>query len=406
MTLRERAEAMTPRGSHTMSKKPTSYPIDGVRFAQSGEGAYVIAADNTHYLDFVCSLGATTLGYGHPVITEAVIKQVNKGSLFSFPHRLEIEVAEALCGVIPCADQIRFLKTGSEACSAAASIARDYTGRDVILCEDSGYHGWHDGFRVLSAKHPGVPDGMNQFVRSFKYGDVDSLADMLDSDVAAVMIEPARLIRPPSGFLQDVQALAHRAGALLIFDEMIMGGRHALAGGQEFFSVTPDMATFGKAFGAGYAFAFIAGSSEIMKHSWPISGTYSGDTIGLAACQAMLNVYESECIVPVIKRNGKILWDALMETDVVKLHGYYPHFQIRTPNRDQRISMSFFVQECATKGVLFHPQIVNASGVMTTEEVTRAANVAVDVLNRMKSLNDEQVLQALRSEPYEDAVRR
>ena len=406
MTLRQRANAMTPHGSHTMSKRPSSYPIDGERFAIRGDGAYVIATDGRRYLDFVCSLGATTLGYGHPVITQAVIAQVKSGALFSLPHRLEIEVAEHLCEAIPCAKNIRFLKTGSEACAAAASIARAHTGRNVILCEDTGYHGWHDGFRVLAATHPGVPNGMQQFVRTFAYGDLDSLARMLDSDVAAVMMEPARLSEPPKGFLDSVQDMTHRSGALLIFDEMILGGRHALAGGQEFFSVTPDMAAFGKAFGAGYPFAFVAGPVDVMQHAWPISGTYSGDAIGLAACDAMLTVYDNDGTIHTLRRNGRLLWDALTTTGRVSLHGYYPHFQIRLLHHDQRIGMSYFVQECAVDGVLFHPQIVNMSGVMEIDDLKRATEIAVTVLERMMHLDDAELSKALRSAPYEDAVRR
>ena len=405
MNLRQRAEAMTARGSQTLSKRPASYPIDGERFAESGSGAYVTATDGSKYLDFVCSLGATTLGYRHPVIEEAVIKQVSSGALFSFPHRLEVEVAERLCEVIPCAKNIRFLKTGSEACSAAASIARSYTQRDIILCEDAGYHGWHDGFRVLAENHPGVPDYMCMFVRKFKYGDIVSLRRALDGHVAAVMIEPARLSKPPSRFLYRLKKMAYEAGALLIFDEMILGARHALAGGQEFFSVTPDMAVFGKAFGAGYPFAFVAGPSDVMQHAWPVSGTYSGDAIGLAACNAMLRVYADEGIVETLHRNGKILWDALSGTGLVSLHGYYPHFQIRLTHHDQRIGMSYFVQECAASGVLFHPQIVNLSAVMAVNDLKRATDIAVSVLERMTHLDDSQLAKALRSAPYEDSVR-
>tara|TARA_R110000824_G_scaffold44320_4_gene129011 strand:- start:4362 stop:5582 length:1221 start_codon:yes stop_codon:yes gene_type:complete len=406
MTRRERAEAMTPSGSHTMSKRPASYPIDGERFASRGDGAHVTATDGRRYLDFVCSLGATTLGYSHPVITEAVIAQVKAGSLFSFPHRLEVDLAERLCEVIPCAENIRFVKTGSEACAAAASISRSYTGRDVILCEDVGYHGWHDGFRVLANSHPGVPDGMRQFVRMFTYGDLNSLAQMLDGDVAAVMIEPARLSSPPDGFLEAVRDMAHRAGALLIFDEMILGGRHALAGGQEFFSVTPDMATFGKAFGAGYPFAFVAGSANVMQHAWPISGTYSGDAVGLAACSAMLRVYDDDDVIHTIRRNGRMLWDRLLGTGIVSLHGYYPHFQMRLLRHDQRIGMSYFVQECAAVNLLFHPQIVNISGVMDSTDMDFASSIAADVLGNMKGMGDNDLSESLRSGLYEESVRR
>jgi len=406
MTLRKRAEAMTPRGSHTMSKRPASYPIDGERFAERGDGAWLTATDGTRYLDFVCSLGATTLGYGHPAITDAVIEQVRSGGLFSLPHRLEIEVAERLCDVIPCAENIRFVKTGSEACAAAASIARSYTGRNIILCADADYHGWHDGFRVMADHHPGVPDGMKKFVRSFRYGDLTNLQTMLDADVAAVMIEPARLSSPPDGFLDAVKDLTRKAGALLIFDEMIMGGRHALAGGQEFFDVVPDMATFGKAYGAGYPFAFVCGSVDVMQHAWPVSGTYSGDAIGLAACNAMLNVYRDEEIINRLRVNGSILWEALRSTGIVTLHGYPCHFQIRMSHHDQRIGMSYLVQELASSGILFHPQIVNVSGAMTASEIYRSASTAFTVLSRMSRMGNEELHRDLRTDTYEDSVRR
>lgn len=405
LSLLNRAMSLTPGGSHTMSKRPSSYPISGERFAKSGSGANVIATDGMKYLDFVCSLGATTLGYGHPKITEAVIKQVKAGVLFSMPHFLEAEVAERLCDVIPCAKNIRFVKTGSEACAAAASIARAYTGRDVILCEDSGYHGWHDGFRVLAKKHLGVPEGMNEFVRKFTYGDLDSFAEQLDNDVAAVMIEPARLIEPPKNFLQELKKLTHAAGALLIYDEMIMGGRHALAGGQEFFNVTPDMATYGKAFGAGFPFAFVAGPKDVMQNAGVISGTYSGDAIGLTACKAMLDVYEEENIIALIKANGTLLWKSFSKCKNIELHGYAPHFQIRFKTTDQRIGMSLFVQECAERGLLFHPQIVNASGVMDPMDTFNAGQIAGGIMKDMEGLSDKELFSKLKHAIYEDAVR-
>ena len=191
--------------------------------------------------------------------------------------------------------------------------------------------------------------------------------------------------------------MTHRSGASLSFDEMILGARHALAGGQEFFSVTPDMATFGKAFGAG--------RKDMMQHAWPISGTYSGDTIGLAACQAMLQVYEKEHIIDTLHRNGTILWKALGDTGQVTLHGHPPHFQMRLTNHDQRIGMSYFVQQCAKHGLLFHPQVVNASGVMAEDEVTRAAHIAANVLERTADMTPEKLLSKLTNAPYKDSVR-
>jgi len=403
-----RALAMTPRGSHTLSKRPAAIPFVGSHYVISGDGATITTADGSTYIDWIGGLGATPLGHNHPIIMAAVRLQLTRGVSFSLPSVQEVITAEALVPNIPCAEQVRFLKTGSEACSAAISIARAFTGREMILSDDIGYHGWHDQFRVLAPTHPGVPDGLRKNIQIFKYGDLDQLEQQLDEfRPAAVIMEPARLKTPPSSdYLPAIKRLATKYGALLIFDEMILGGRHALAGGQEFFGVTPDLATFGKAFGAGFPLAFVAGRAEIMAHAWPISGTFSGEAVSLAACHAMLEIYASEDIIGQLRDNGSRLQQAALAAGGVTVNGYPAHFSFTFTHHDQRTAASVLVQECAEQGVLFHPAVINSCAVMSVDQVTDSCDVLYEVLTKIDEMDPEQLVAALRVAPYEDSVRR
>jgi glutamate-1-semialdehyde 2,1-aminomutase len=401
MTHLERALAVTPGGSQTLSKRPAAFPSHMPQFAVRGEGPYLIANDGRRYLDWIGSLGATPLGYSHPKIIDAVTRQLRNGAIYSLPSIREAEVAEQLVDVIPCAEQIRFLKTGSEACSAAVSIARAATGRDLILCDDIGYHGWHDTFRILGERHPGVPDELGNLVSTFPYNDLGGLLSDFEFHghrVGAIFLEPARLETPRPGYLQAVVNLAHEHGALVIFDEMILGGRLALAGGSEYFGVTPDLAVYGKAFGAGLPLAFVAGSRELMKHAWPISGTFSGDVLALAACEAMLEIYRTEGVIDDLWANGLRLMQSI-DSDVARTRGYPPHFALTFHCNQPRERASVFVQGCADYGVLFHPAIVNASAAMTTDDVDYTVHVVTKVLGEI--VDGRQ----LRGDPFADSAR-
>ena len=401
MTDLERALRYIINGSATLSKRPSAFPSGVGGFAVRGEGAYLITSDGRKLLDWMGSLGATPLGYSHPKILEAVTAQLRAGVIFSFPHVLEARVAEQLCAVIPCAEMIKTVKTGSEACSAAVSIARAAPGRDVILCDDIGYHGWHDAFRVLATTHPGVPDGMSAFVRPFVYGD--DPAGFGWSGVAAVILEPARMRKPPDGWLARLVDEAHAHGALVIFDEMIMGGHHALAGGQEFFGVVPDIGAFGKAFGAGLPLGFVAASRDLMKHSWVVSGTFSSDALALAACEAMLAVYRDEDVIARLWRNGGALESTLRcYGDVFDVLGYAPHLSIKFKD-NHRLAVSVFVQGCAKHGILFHPGVINASAAMSDTQVLETCGAVDAVLDQMKGADLAAILDG---EMYQDSVRR
>jgi glutamate-1-semialdehyde 2,1-aminomutase len=264
--LLERALRTIPLGSQTFSKSKTQYP-HGVSpyFVTRGKGGHVWDADGNEYVDFISSLAAVTLGHGDPDVQAAVAAQLEDGVIFSLPHPLEMEVAERLVAMVPCAEKVRFGKNGSDATSGAVRIARAFTGRDhVAVC---GYHGWQDWYIGATARNRGVPKAVRELTHTFPFNDLLALEALLASHpagFAAVMMEPMNVSDPAPGYLQAVKELAHRHGALLIFDETITGFRFANGGAQALFGVTPDLATFGKGIANGYPLAAVAGRADVM----------------------------------------------------------------------------------------------------------------------------------------------
>ena len=203
------ASRVTVGASQTLSKQAARF-VEGAfpAFLRLGDGCRVWDVDDHDYLDWVMGLAAVTLGYQHPAVDEAIQRQLYEGIVFSLPHRLEAQVAERLVEIIPCAQQVRFVKTGSEADVAAVSIARMATGRDIILY--CGYHGWHGDYPVTKAEHPGVPELFGSVAKAFPYNDLEPLETFFiayPNQIAAVMMEPMLFEGPTVGFLQGVRTL-------------------------------------------------------------------------------------------------------------------------------------------------------------------------------------------------------
>lgn len=310
--LLARAERVIPLGSQTFSKSRTQYP-KGVSpfFIERAQGARAWDVDGNEYLDLVMSLCAVTLGYQDPDVNAAVTKQLNdSGVIFSLPHRLETEVAELICEMVPCAEKVRFGKNGSDATAGAIRVARAYTGRDhVAVC---GYHGWQDWYIGSTARHRGVPQATRDLTHAFAYNDLASLEKVFaefPGQVAAVIIEPMNVAAPQPGFLEGVKALAHRHGALLVFDETITGFRFANGGAQQHFGVTPDLATFGKGLANGYPVSAIVGRADVMQLMEEIffSFTFGGEALSLAAAKATLTKLQREPVLAGIHARGEQL---------------------------------------------------------------------------------------------------
>ena len=313
--LLERALKTIPLGSQTFSKSKTQYPY-GVSpyFIQRGQGSRVWDVDGNEYIDLINSLASVTLGYNDPDVNAAVRAQFEEGIIFSLPHPIEMHVAEKICEMVPCAEMVRFGKNGSDATAGAVRLARAYTNRDhVAVC---GYHGWQDWYIGSTARHRGVPKVTRDLTHTFAYNDIASLDRLFKEwpgQIAAVILEPMNVAEPQAGFLESVKELAHKEGALLVFDETITGFRYANGGAQEYFGVTPDLATFGKGLANGYPVSAVAGRAEVMRLMEEIffSFTFGGETLSLAASLATMQKLEREPVVDALRRQGKKIMDGL-----------------------------------------------------------------------------------------------
>lgn len=307
--LLERALCTIPLGSQTFSKSKTTLPF-GVSpyFVDHAKGSRLWDVDGNEYIDFVNALACVTLGYCDPEVDTAVRKQMDSGVTFSLPHQLEIEVAEILVEMIPCAEKVRFAKNGSDATSGAIRIARAFNGRDrIAVC---GYHGWQDWYIGSTSRDLGVPLVVKDLTRSFTYNDATSLQRILNEhsgEYSAVILEPMNVAYPQDGFLEKVQTLTHQHGALLVFDETITGFRFANGGAQQEFGVIPDLATFGKGIANGFPLSALVGKAEYMDMVEQIffSGTFGGETLSLAAAKAVLTKLQREPVIETLKLRGQ-----------------------------------------------------------------------------------------------------
>ncbi len=303
-------------GVQTLSKSPLHIaPHACPVYIQRARGARFWDVDGNEFLDYPLALGAVILGHAHPVVDEAVRRQMTEGFLYSLSSPKELELAERLCQIIPAAETIRLLKSGSEAMSAAVRIARAYTGRTVVaVC---GYHGWHDWTAVRTARSAGIPDHCRDQVFEFAYNDIASLTELLDrhpGQIAAVALEPVGMEAPQDRFLEKVAEATRKCNAVLIFDEVITGCRLALGGAQAYFGVTPDLTAFGKAIGNGYPIAVLAGRAELMTAVADrvfISSTYGGDLLAVTAAMETLTILERDQGNQRILASGMRLKDGL-----------------------------------------------------------------------------------------------
>lgn len=284
-------------------------------YIDHGEGCYIYDVDGNKFIDYICALGPITVGYNIPAVNEAVIAQVKKFASASLQSELEVELAEKLCEIVPCAEMVRFVKNGSDATTAAIRLARAYTGRDMVLM--SGYHGMHDWSIGASENHKGVPDAVRSLTKNFVYNDLDDLETKLKEDkVAAVILEPIQSDGPKKGYLAAVKELTHKYGALLIFDEVVSGFRYALGGASELYGVTPDMASFGKGMGNGYPISAVAGKKELLlqiEDGVFVSTTFGGDSISMAASLATIKILEQPGFYDHIRQIGTIQRDGIAE---------------------------------------------------------------------------------------------
>jgi len=363
--LLARAEKVIPLASQTFSKSHIQYPEASPHFLVRGKGSRVWDVDGNEYIDFVNGLLPVILGYCDPDVDKAVMEQMKRGVTFSLASPLECELAEMLVDLIPCAEMVRFGKSGSDATAGAVRVARAYTGRErVAVC---GYHGWQDWYIGSTVRNKGVPECVRRLTHPFTYNDLPSLERLFDQypgEIAAVILEPMNVEEPGPGFLEGVKEVAHKNGAVLVFDEIITGFRYALGGAQELFGVVPDLAAVGKSMANGYPISAVVGRKELMKEMEEIffSFTFGGETLSIAAAIATIQKLMKESVIQSLWDKGQVIMDGVFRIiqkqdlgGVIQVRGKQPWSLLDIRDHEKFTSWeikSLIKQEMLRRGIL------------------------------------------------------
>ncbi|MDW7657461.1 MAG: aminotransferase class III-fold pyridoxal phosphate-dependent enzyme [Bacillota bacterium] len=340
--LYRHAKTRIPGGVQLLSKRPEQFaPDQWPSYFSRAKGCEVWDVDDKHYYDLTTNgIGSCLLGYADPDVSAAVIRRIELGCMSTLNPPEEVELADRLCALHPWAEQARFARTGGEICAVAVRIARATTGRDVVaIC---GYHGWSDWYlaanlgsgdrldgQLLPGLQPaGVPKGLTGTALTFHFQDraeFDAIIDQYGDRLAGVIMEPVRNEIPRDGFLDYVKDRIHRAGGLLIFDEITIGWRLTFGGAHLLLGVTPDLAVFAKALGNGHPIAAVIGTKAAMEgaHTSFISSTYWTESVGPVAALAVMRKMEQTRVwehAELVGRTVMADWNTLGEKHGLPLH--------------------------------------------------------------------------------------
>jgi glutamate-1-semialdehyde 2,1-aminomutase len=381
--LRDRFHARIPGGAHTYAKGDDQWPEGLAPILVSGLGSHVTDVDGNTFLEFGSGLRAVTLGHARADVIDHIARRMRAGQNFTRPSILELEVADRLAELVG-ADMVKFAKNSSDATSAAIRLARAATGRDLVaVCGTQPFFSVDDWFMGTTPVAAGIPEAVRALTRRFPYNDLAAARALLESEpggFAALILEPATYIEPEPGYLEGLRALAHEHGTLLVFDETITGFRWHIRGSQGVYGVEPDLAIFGKGMGNGFAIAALVGRRDLMAQGgldhdgqrvFLLSYTHGAETVGLAAAEAVMDIYEREDIVGRLYDRGDRLRRGIDEVtrsagtqDHVRAIGRSCNLVYQTLDEAGHPSQPFrtlFLQELVTRGILAPSLIVGAA---------------------------------------------
>ncbi len=371
LALYEEATTLIP-GGVLGARKPGDfingeYPI----FLDRGKGAKLVDIDGNEFIDFLCGYGPIILGYREEEVDEAVYKQIkDKGFCFTLTQKFQNELAKKLTQIVPCSEMSIFLKTGSDATTAAIRIARAHTEKlKVMRC---GYHGWHDWCIEMKG---GIPKKFYEDVYEFQYNKLEQLEELMaehGSDTAAIIMTPfghpnhQKMEIPEPGFLEGAREIADKYGAVLIYDEIRTCFRLAMGGAQELYGVTPDLTVLGKAMGNGYPISVVTGKKDVMMAAESklfISSTFFPNSEAFVAALKTIEIMERENVLENIWEKGKWFMEKIQETidkhNVgAELTGVAPMFYITFKKDDTgayKGKRKDFYTQLIRKGFFFTP---------------------------------------------------
>jgi glutamate-1-semialdehyde 2,1-aminomutase len=402
-----RLHRLIPGGAHTYSRGSDQFPENMTPVLVRGRGARVEDLDGNWLIEYGMGLRSVTLGHGYRPVVDAVCNAASDGVSFSRPSVWELRAAEDFLEKVPGADMVKFAKNGSDATSAAVKLARAATGRDLVaICGSQPFFSIDDWFIATTEMKAGIPSAYGSMTVKFNYNDLASVRALFDThpdQIAAVILEAATATTEPApGFLEGIRALTKQHGAVLIFDEMITGMRWSRQGAQRVYGVTPDLSTWGKAIGNGFAVSALAGKRELMEAGglntdvsrvFLLSTTHGAETTGLAAYLAVSQAYAERDIVAEMEAQGtklrsglaQVAQDCGMEQHVI-FAGRPSCLIFITKDQDGQPSQKFrtlLIQELLRRGVLGQSLVISAAHTDTDiNQTIDAASGALEVYTR------------------------
>ena len=331
MSLFTDAQRVIPGGVNSPVRAFASVGGEPV-FFKSASGARFQAEDGREFIDYVGSWGPMILGHAHPDVIEAVVATAQSGLSFGAPCVLETQLAEKICSMLPSIDKVRMVSSGTEATMSAIRLARGHTGRDKIVKFEGCYHGHSDSLLIKAGSgaltlgvpsSPGVPAGLAEHTITLSYNYIDAVraafAEVGDQ-IACVIVEPIagnmNMVPPVDGFHETLREECTKAGALLIFDEVMTGFRVAKGSAQSIFGITPDITTLGKVIGGGMPAAAYGGRADVMASIAPDgpvyqAGTLSGNPVAMAAGLKTLELIDDDEFWALLTAKTRKLVDGL-----------------------------------------------------------------------------------------------
>ena len=424
---KHKSHDLIPGGAHTYAKGDDQFPELAPGFLERGKGCHVWDLDGNEFIEYGMGLRSVTLGHAYEPVVEAAYKQMQMGINFTRPSSIEAECAEMLLNFISGAEMAKFAKNGSDVTTAAVKLARAYTGRDlVVVCEDHPFYSVDDWFIGTTDMSAGIPRVIKDLTLKFHYNDLESLNVLFDNypgQIACVFMEVERLAEPKENFLQGVKNLCHANGALLIFDEIITGFRWSLGGAQKVHNITPDLSTFGKAMGNGFAISALVGKREIMelgglRHDkervFLLSTTFGAETHALAAAIATMKVYQNQPVIEHLYMQGERLIRGIDQSvQEHHLEGYFGTigkacnllFFTRDENKQPSQPMrTLFLQEIIKHGIIAPSLVVSYSH--KDEDIDRTLEAFNEALFVYRKALDEGVEKYLVGQAVKPAVRK
>lgn len=418
---------MIPGGAHTYAKSDDQYPEAFPLFIARGKGCRVWDVDGNEFIEYGMGLRSVTLGHGFEPVVEAAQKYMRLGVNFTRPSPLEVECAERLASLIDSAEMVKFASNGSDVTSAAVRLARAYTGRDrVAICAEHPFFSVDDWFMGTTEMRAGIPRAVSDLTVKFHYNDLASaerLFERYPNEIACLMLEPEKNDPPAAGFLNGLLELCRKHGALLVFDEIITGFRYHLRGAQHVHGIRPDLSTFGKAMGNGFAISALAGRRDVMElgglhHNrervFLLSTTFGAETHSLAAAIETMRIYEQENVVEQLYRQGARLRTGI-EQAVANL-GLKEYFGLAgrpcnlvywTKDRDGIPSQPFrtlLLQETLKRGILMPSLVVSYSH--TDSDIDQTVEAVAAALEVYRRALDEGIGKYLAGRPVKPAIRK